>query len=194
MGFQNYKHDQKSKNRSYKFNTYIITNWSIAFITNSFQQNGFLLEFMPKLKTFYYFFFFNIDLWWNENQCCQHWVSFFFFLFKGHLNKIAVYTTCKLIIQGLQILTKIVGETGMNGNPVVQKGHWTKNILTMFRRLTAPQKFESFKLENPSSSTRCNIICFPFKSIFGSSYAVSVVSKLCKSKRLPIERKDQIKC
>ena len=118
----------------------------------------------------------------------------FFSLFGGLLNKIAVSTKCNLLIQGLLILINIVGKPGMNGNPVVQKGHWTKNILTMFRRLTAPQKFESFKLENPSSSTRCNIICFPFKSIFGSSYAVSVVSKLCKSKRLPIERIDQIKC
>ena len=32
---------------------------------------------------------------------------------------------CKLLIhiQGLLILTNIVGETGMNGKPVVQKGH-----------------------------------------------------------------------
>ena len=47
----------------------------------------------------------------------------FFLLFGGLLNKIAVYTECNLLIQGIQILTNIVGKTGTNGNPVVQKGH-----------------------------------------------------------------------
>ena len=120
-------------------------------------------------------------------------IEFKSFFFRGHLNKIAVYTKCYLLIQRIQILTNGSWQDWHEWQSCRAKRALNQKHFNDVQKAYSPQKFESFKLENPSSSTRCNIICFPFKSIFGSSYAVPVVSKLCKSKRLPIERIDQIK-